>query len=167
MKAAQRIADAPAEVKAAWDKAEHTLTKAIGSTRRALRHSCHGRVPALLGLWGEGRAGLEGKGCVGRSLHAPTYSWDAAACCSSGGLDFVLQGGPCQPLSKDQLWQEQSLARLNVGPPGSMKAAPSLLPMPSVPPLLFACTRARWALPNSAGAQDPSETEWSCVSFLV
>lgn len=77
---------------------------------------------------------------MGRSLHAPTYSRDASACCGIGGLDFVLQGGPCQPFSKDQLWQGQSLARLNAGPPSSMKAAPSLLPVPSVPPLLFACT---------------------------
>lgn len=105
---------------------------------------------------------------MGTSLHARTFSRDAAACCSSRGLDFW--GGPCQPLSKEQLWLGQSrsgMAQLNMWPPGSMKVALSPLPMSSVPPLLFACTRARWALPSSAGAQDRSETEWSCVSFLI
>lgn len=56
----QQVADAPGEVKTGWKEAEHTLTKAGGSPQHALSHSCCGCVPALLGFWGEGRAGLEG-----------------------------------------------------------------------------------------------------------
>lgn len=92
---------------------------------------------------------------------------------AGGGGDWIscCREGHASPSAKGNCgWDGLSLGHGTVEclwPPSSVKAAPSPLPVPSVPPLLFACTRAHWALPNSAGAQDLSETEWSCVSFLV
>lgn len=72
---------------------------------------------------------------MGTSLHAQTYSWDVPAFCS-GGLDFMLWGGLCpqQRANVAGIVSCLGMAGLNVQPPGSVKAAPSPLPTPLVPP---------------------------------
>lgn len=85
----------------------------------------------------------------------------------------MLRGGlgHASPSAKSKCGWDVSclgMAQLNVQPPSSVKAAPSLLPTPLVPPYCLHAQEYVGPYPAQlAGAQDLSETEWSCISFLV
>lgn len=126
----QQIADVPGEVKTVQDRAGYTMTKASSSPESALTHSCHSHVPALLGLWGKGRAVWEHL-CM---LRHTAGMWLPSVV---GGWMPGSGEGCASPSAKSQCdWDVSCLgvAQLNVQPASSMQAAPSPLSTPLVPP---------------------------------
>lgn len=94
-----------------WDEAEHTLTKASSSLWRALSHSCRGHVPALLGLWGEGRAGLEGGAAWGHLCMLRRTAGMRLPAAAAGGWISCSGEGCASPSAKNNCGWDSLLHR--------------------------------------------------------